>query len=74
MTQHAAGRPTRFTDRQVAQLDSQLAGDVISPTHREYDRAFRTWNHMIDRRPAAVARGVNHSDVSAVIVFAREHG
>jgi FAD/FMN-containing dehydrogenase len=74
MAQHAAGRPTRFTDRQVAQLDSQLAGDVVSPTHREYDHARRIWNHMIDRHPAAVVRCVNHSDVSAAITFAREHG
>ena len=74
MTSRAADRPAGFTDSQVAQLDSQLAGDVISPTHREYDRVRRIWNHVIDRHPAAVARCVNPSDVSTAVTFAREHG
>jgi FAD/FMN-containing dehydrogenase len=74
MTSPAANYPTGFTDSQVAQLDSQLAGDVISPTHREYDRVRRVWNHLIDRHPAAVARCMNHTDVSTAITFARESG
>jgi len=73
MAQRAAGRPVEFTDRQIAQLDSRLAGDVISPACPEYERARRIWNHMIDRYPAAVVRCANQSDVSIAIAFAREH-
>jgi FAD/FMN-containing dehydrogenase len=74
VTQHDAGRSAGLTDRQVAELDTRLAGDVISPKHREYHRVRRIWNHMIDRHPAAVARCANHTDVAAAVVFAREHG
>ncbi len=74
MMQRAAGRPAKFTDRQIAQLDSQLAGDVISPASQEYEHTRRIWNHMIDRYPAAVVRCANQSDVSIAITFARELG
>jgi FAD/FMN-containing dehydrogenase len=68
------GRRTGLTERQLAQLDSELAGDVVSPTHQEYDRARRVWNHLVDRHPAAVARCVTPGDVSAAVTFARDHG
>jgi FAD/FMN-containing dehydrogenase len=74
MAQRAAGQSAILTDRQIAQLNSQLTGDVISPACQEYERARRIWNHMIDRYPAAVVRCANQSDVSVAITFAREHG
>ncbi len=74
MAQRAAGKSANLTDRQIAQLNSQLTGDVISPACQEYERARRIWNHMIDRYPAAVVRCANQSDVSIAITFAREHG
>ncbi|WP_264061879.1 FAD-binding oxidoreductase [Mycobacterium montefiorense] len=74
VTREDARRPARLTDRQVAQLDGLLSGEVIDPQHREYTRARRIWNHTIDRYPAAVARCVNRADVATAIGFAREHG
>jgi hypothetical protein len=73
VTESIHGRPTCLTDRQMAQLDSELVGDVVSPTHREYDRVRRIWNHLVDRHPAAVARCVTPGDVSKAITFARDH-
>lgn len=74
MAQRAAGQSAILTDRQIAQLNSQLTGDVISPACQEYESARRIWNHMIDRYPAAVVRCANQSDVAVAITFAREHG
>jgi FAD/FMN-containing dehydrogenase len=49
-------------------------GDVITPDDGRYETARRVWNAMIDRRPALIARPRDAADVSAAVVFARQHG
>jgi FAD/FMN-containing dehydrogenase len=57
----------------AAALAERLGGHLISPGHREYDRARRVWNGMIDKRPAAIARCADAADVAAAVRFAGEH-
>ena len=56
------------TDR----LRSGLKGRLILREDEVYDAARRIWNGSIDRRPWAIARCVNPSDVRRCIDFARE--
>src|ERR671925_1341583 len=51
-------------------LRSGLAGELITPEHREYETARRVWNGMIDKRPAAIARCSGADDVAETIRFA----
>lgn len=51
-------------------LAGDISGQVIVPTHRDYDAARRVWNGMIDKRPAAIARCATADDVAAAIAFA----
>jgi hypothetical protein len=55
------------------ELGSGLRGEVICPGDRDYDTARRVFNGMIDRRPLALVRPVNASDVVRCITFARQH-
>jgi FAD/FMN-containing dehydrogenase len=55
----------------VNQLESVLAGDVVTPDHPDYDEARMVWNGMIDRRPALIARCKAVSDVIQAVDFAR---
>jgi len=55
-------------------LAAALRGSLIRPGHAEYDQARAVYNGMIDRRPAAVARCVDVTDVIACVNFARENG
>jgi FAD/FMN-containing dehydrogenase len=56
--------------RDIHQLAAEIAGQVVTPDHTEYDAARRVWNGMIDRRPAAIARCVSADDVATSIAFA----
>jgi FAD binding domain/Berberine and berberine like len=48
-------------------------GKVILPADSDYDRARAVFNGMIDRRPFAVIRAVDASDVVRGIRFAQDH-
>jgi hypothetical protein len=50
-----------------ARLESALRGTVVRPGHPDYDTARTVWNARIDRRPAAIARCADESDVSAAV-------
>jgi hypothetical protein len=55
------------------ELGSGLRGEVVCPGDRGYDTARAVFNGMIDRRPLAVIRPVDASDVVRCITFARRH-
>ena len=58
----------------LARLYPAIAGRVIWPDAPEYDEARRTFNGLIDRRPAAIVRCTSDADVRATIEAAREDG
>jgi hypothetical protein len=55
------------------ELESGLRGEVVCPGDRGYDTARGVFNGMIDRRPLAVIRCADASDVVRCIAFARRH-
>ena len=61
--------PARAAD----QLRRSFGGDVITPAHGSYDDARRLWNALHDRRPAAIVRPRNASEVATAICFGRDH-
>ena len=52
-------------------LSAKLRGDVITPANGEYELARRVYNGMIDRRPDAIVRCADVSDVVTTVNFAR---
>ena len=56
------------------ELGLDLARQVIYPGDGGYDAARAVFNGMIDRRPLAVIRPVDASDVVRCIEFVRRHG
>ena len=56
------------------ELGTGLRGGVVCPGERGYDSARTVFNGMIDRRPLAVVRPVDASEVVRCIGFARRHG
>ena len=57
----------------VEGLRDQLRGQLITPGDADYDAARAVHNGMIDKRPAAVVRVSQVSDVIACVNFAREN-
>ena len=55
------------------QLRRSLRGDVITPADGSYDDARRLWNALHDRRPAAIVRPRDASEVATAIGFGRDH-
>jgi hypothetical protein len=55
------------------ELGSDRRGAVVGPDDRGYDTARAVFNGMIDRRPLAVIRCMDASDVARCITFARRH-
>jgi FAD binding domain/Berberine and berberine like len=55
------------------ELESGLRGEVVCPGDRGYDTARAVFNGMIDRRPLAVIRCMDASDVVRCIALARRH-
>src|SRR6266498_5255145 len=56
------------------ELRDSLTGDVLVAGDREYERARLCFNLLIDRRPAAIARCVDRSDVAAALAFGQARG
>ncbi len=61
-------------DRTINDLRASAKGRVISPGDPGYDEARTVFYGGIDRRPAAIARVADASDVARVIALARETG
>jgi FAD/FMN-containing dehydrogenase len=58
----------------LATLREQVRGAVIGPDDEAYEAARRVHNGMIDRRPTAVVRCVDVTDVRDVVEAARQDG
>lgn len=58
----------------ISQLSHRIAGSVIDPAHTEYEAARKVWNGAIDRKPAAIVRVKDPSDVAIVLEEARGSG
>ena len=56
----------------ISQLRTALTGRVITPDDAEYDAARTIFYGGIDRRPAVIVRPANASEVSHVILIARD--
>ncbi len=55
-------------------LESALAGKLITAESDEYGQARKVQNIDFDRHPLAIVRAANTQDVSFAIRFARRHG
>ncbi len=60
-------------DDVASDLEKVHHGPVITPDDPRFDAARRTFNALIEARPAMIARSVDALDVVAAIAFAREH-
>jgi FAD/FMN-containing dehydrogenase len=55
----------------ISQFRDALHGELLTPSHPDYDAARRVWNAMIDKRPALIARCAGEADVVRSVDFAR---
>ena len=62
------------TDTQISELRASLNGKVIGADDPGYDDARRVVFTGFDRRPAAIVRAADASDVARVVTLARETG
>ena len=61
-------------DIPISNLRADLNGKVIAPDDSGYDDARGVFFTGFDRRPAAIVRVADSSDVSRVVTVARETG
>jgi FAD/FMN-containing dehydrogenase len=64
---------TVHSDNSFKALKESLRGELIQPDDQCYDTARKVYNGMIDRRPRAIARCADVSDVITAVNFAQEH-
>jgi hypothetical protein len=57
----------------IAQLRSQLRGEVIEPGDGRYANARKVYNAMIDRKPRLIVQCADVADVMAAVRFAHTH-
>jgi hypothetical protein len=72
VTREAEGAGAR--EAALRSLGASISGDVISPGDAAYDGARAVWNGMIDRRPVAIVRAKDASDIAAAVRVASQHG
>ena len=61
-------------EEQFSKLSEKIRGSLITPASGEYEVARKVYNEMIDRRPAAIVRCADVTDVRAAVNFARQDG
>ena len=54
-------------------LAKSLKGDLIEPSHTDYEAALRRWNPLAERRAAAVVFVKDAEDVSLVLKHAKQN-
>ncbi|HYB04758.1 MAG TPA: FAD-binding protein [Nitrososphaerales archaeon] len=57
----------------IHKLRQYLHGELVSPQDSSYDLDRRVWNGMIDKKPAAIAKCLDTTDVTVCVNFARDH-
>jgi FAD/FMN-containing dehydrogenase len=62
---------TAQVDGGLTELRESFAGAVVTPAEAGYDAARRSFNALVDRRPAAIARCLGAEDVATAFDFAR---
>jgi len=55
-------------------LSASLRGDLVTRESSDYDEVRAIFNAMIDKRPAALARCVDATDVQTCVNYARDNG
>jgi FAD/FMN-containing dehydrogenase len=55
----------------LGDLATQIAGEVIYPSHPEYESARQVWNRVADRYPGLIVRAADALDVAQAVQFAR---
>ena len=65
---------TQTASAPIDELRSRLRGEVIGADDPTYDESRRVWNAAVDRRPLAVARCADETDVQAAVRFAAANG
>src|ERR1700733_6002769 len=60
-----------MTDYSFQSFAKSLRGELIEPDDQRYDTARKLYNGMIDRRPLAIVRCADVSDVLSAVHFAR---
>ncbi|HEX6208161.1 MAG TPA: FAD-binding oxidoreductase [Actinomycetota bacterium] len=68
------GGQVGLSPQQLQDLDGRLQGDLLGPGDPGWDEAVETWNAMVAKTPALVARPLSPADVAAAVSFARDHG
>jgi len=68
------GKVVALESTLIPQLRASVKGRVIAPGDAGYDKARTVVLGGIDRRPAAIVRVADASDVSCVVLLARETG
>ena len=54
-------------------FQASMRGTLIRPGDASYEKARKTWNGMIDKHPALIARCTGVADVITAVRFARDH-
>jgi TolB-like protein len=64
---------TVLSDNGFQASEESLRGELIQPDDQCYDTTRKLYNGMIERRPRAIVRCADVSDVITAVNFAREH-
>jgi FAD/FMN-containing dehydrogenase len=59
---------------EIAQLSSELSGEVIGPEQAAYEVERRVFFKGVDRQPVAIAKVAGAEDVARVVTLASENG
>jgi FAD/FMN-containing dehydrogenase len=63
-----------LTSESIEQLKGKVAGTIVLPGDRTYDKVREIWNAMIDKRPAVIVQCRGADDVVQALAFGRRHG